>query len=242
MVVEKAYSSLSNLNDIIKENLPSWVNVEESVQASFDAKKHNRYYIGSDNAQVSLFVSNDSQLSIAYVLMAVAAKNSDTNLNTTISNFGSQNSSNNAGSTSGKVRIVITEHAFGVILMGTNNSMKTGAVMAYKGTVNDECYAVFIGNDYTGTTSNAVTALVAQGMIDTNRSLRTIHTSATRICTIVPYCDLVHGFTEPFDDIYICYTIPTDGVPMIMKDNEGNTYYRTTAYVGADFPTIFIKA
>lgn len=127
--------------------------------------------------------------------------------------------------------------------MNSNRVIKAGAAIAYKGALNDGHFWAFLGNDYSTNPSDiTLKRLIAQGMLDTVNDLCTISDDYVNDYVLVPYCDWQHGFTESINDVYISYTIGSSGMPEILKDSEGNTYYRITSYYGSTYPTIYIKA
>lgn len=249
MVIEKAYRSYEQLNSIITEALPNWMAVSDKVM-TLGSTPYKNYYVGTENKRADILVySSDSSLDQGKAAITISAQNSEVNLNTSTGNFfgysstGSDTSNNSYDRVKGLVRIVSTDHAFGLVLMNSDREVKTGAAVAYKGSLNDNQFWAFIGNDYTGSSSiSGPTTLIAQGMLDTVNTLRSITIYYVNDYVLIPYCDWQHGFTEPVDDVYISYTRGSSGMPEILKDGEGNTYYRITAYHRSNYPTIYIKA
>lgn len=240
MVIEKVYNNYSELATAISIERPNWINL--NTQATIQGKTSNEYYVGTENTNASVLVYNssyDPNGVSGCPALAIAAKNSETNLNNKTEAFGSSSSNHSTKTSNGLVRIISTDHAFGVVLMDSDRIIKTGAAIAYKGALNDHQYWAFIGNDTTNTTSSF---FIAQGILDTVNQLRTTTTNYVNNYILTPYCDWQHGYTEPVDDVYISYTVGSSGMPDILKDIDGNAYYRVTSYAGANYPTIYIKS
>lgn len=248
MVIEKIYKDFAQLHSIITEALPNWMTASDST-ISIGDRPFKYYYVGNNDKKACILVYPDEMSCLAKVAAITTwVINSETNLNATTGNqFGYSDSGGDTSNTSydrekGLVRIISTDHAFGIVLMNSDRIIMTGAAVAYKGALTDNQFWAFIGNDYGGSSSiSGPTTLIAQGMLDTVRTLRSISNYYVNDYVLVPYCDWQHGFTDPVDDVYISYTRGSSGMPEILKDSEGNTYYRITSYYRSNYPTIFIK-
>lgn len=249
MVIEKLYSSYERLNKIVTENIPEWMTVIERVQTinlNSQLCKYTSYRaIRPDGSWVGIYLYDDTDYptgSGRHPAITIGAVNKNTNVDILLaSGWGTgvdsseKNNSNNLYS--GKVRLVITEHAFGISLLNTNNDICTGAVIVRHNSTDDDQHMVLLGT--TCTSTSYMYYLNALGLIDTRRRLSCIARTYGTFDTIIPYCDWAHGFTEPYEDVYISVT-RSSAAPVILTDGK-NTYYRITATGDYDSPPIYIK-
>lgn len=247
MVIEKKYKSYDELNDFVAANTPEWMDIVRgdggTISTSGYSSKYSKYGISHSGGFSVIYLPDDedSPKGADYIpAITIGSLNKNTNVDLRITNMNRSYDSNISNKCySGIARLVITGHAFGLSLLSTGYLVLAGAAIAYNDRVSDEKkYMTFLGTTNTST-SDGIYYLNALGTIDTNCKLSCAARTFTNDNVIVPYCDWQHGFTEPYEDVYIGVTRTSD-LPTILSDGE-NTYYRITTSGDYDSPPIYIR-